>query len=168
MTVGLNTVVRTLVMAILAFAAAGSVIYLQHRFDAGDRKAALRVVEEFRAPNSKRSIPDVLRLRHPEPASIALSAITDSSCLQRIRVSAVVDEMDKERRGTNRTVYEFVVDINRVHITPGNELGRVAIGELDAPLGFSAAGTSTSPSQTSPPRPPPSLSPSLAGSSPLP
>lgn len=154
----MNKVLRTIAMVILAVLAAASVVYLQHRFDEGDRKSALRVMNEFRAPTTKRSLPDVINARHPN-ASVLWQATTESSCRQLIRVSSVVREPPKSGQGEPTTlVYEFLVDINTVHITPGNDLGRMAIGDLDAPLGFVAkpepSGSSApSSSASAPPKP---------------
>jgi hypothetical protein len=130
-------------MVILALLAAGSVVYLQHRFDEGDRKSALRVMNEFRVPSTKRSLPDVINARHPT-ANVFWQATTESSCRQVIRVSAVVSEPKPGQSEASVHVYEFLVDINTVHIAPGNELGRLAIAELDVPLGFSANAASAS------------------------
>ena len=123
-------------MAVIALAAAFSVIYLQHRFDEGDRKSALRIVDEYHAAASKKSIPEVLKARHPD-ASILFSATTESSCFQHIRVTALVQQLDEQK--TLRSIsYQFLVDINTRHIGPGNPLGEEAIADLDRPASFSA------------------------------
>ena len=131
-------VLRTVGLVLLALAAAFSVIYLQHRFDEGDRKSALRVLDEYHAPSTKQSIPDVLKKKHPN-ASIFFSATTESSCFQRIRVTALVQEPDAEGRVAKTYDYQFLVDINLQHIGPGNPLGEQAVRWLDEPVSFSAA-----------------------------
>jgi len=130
-------VLRTVALVMLALLAAFSVLYLQHRFDEGDRKSALRVLDEYHAPSTKQSIPDVLKKKHPN-ASIGFSATTESSCFQRIRVFALVQDVGPD--GKPRTLdYQFLVDINMQHIGPGNPLGEEAIRWLDEPVSFSAA-----------------------------
>ncbi len=130
-------VLRTVGLVLLALAAAFSVLYLQHRFDEGDRKSALRVLDEYHAPSTKQSVPEVLKKKHPN-AAIYFSATTESSCFQRIRVTALVQEADAA--GVVKTLdYQFLVDINMQHIGPGNPLGEQAIRWLDEPVSFSAA-----------------------------
>ena len=130
-------VLRTIALVMLALLAAFSVIYLQHRFDEGDRKSALRVLDEYHAPSTKQSIPEVLKKKHPN-ASIFFSATTESSCFQRTRVSALVQETDAAGAVTSKD-YQFIIDINARHIGPGNPLGEVAVGWLDEPVSFNAA-----------------------------
>ncbi|MEO7095671.1 MAG: hypothetical protein ABI175_20605, partial [Polyangiales bacterium] len=156
-------VLRTIGLVLLALGAAFSVLYLQHRFDVGDRKSALRVLDEYHAPTTKQSIPDVLKKKHPD-ASIMFSATTESSCFQRIRVFALVVETD-ENGAVKRSDYQFLVDINMQHIGPGNPLGEQAIRWLDEPVSFSAAPSgSTSPSASA--SAPPSASASAFPSAP--
>lgn len=139
----MNQVLRTTILVILAALAAFSVIYLQHRFDDGDRKSALKIVDEYRAPATKLSVREVLLHRHPN-AGVAFSATTESSCFQHIRVYAVVQEVDVATKESKSLSYEFVVDINTQHIAPGNTLGEQALAELDKPVSFSATRASTS------------------------
>jgi hypothetical protein len=133
---------RMFVLVLLALAAAASVIYLQHRFDEGDRKAALRIVEEYKAPTSKKSIPEIVRARHPN-GSIVFSATTESSCFQHIRVTCIVQEQDP--KGVVQSYeYRFLIDINTRHIAPGNQLSEGILAELDKPPSFSATSASAS------------------------
>ena len=132
----MNQTVRTIILAILALAAAASVVYLQHRFDEGDRKSALRIVDEYHAQISHHTIREVLEARHPD-ASIVFSATTESSCFQHVRVRAFVQKADAN--GTLQSFdYQFLVDINTNHIAPGNDLGMKALEDLDRPPSFSA------------------------------
>ena len=135
-------VLRTVGLVLLALAAAFSVIYLQHRFDEGDRKSALRVVDEYHAASTKQSIPDVLKKKYPD-ASIVFTATTESSCFQRIRVSALVQQSDAAGKVTSLD-YQFLVDINMNHIGPGNPLGEQALRWLDEPVSFSAVPAASS------------------------
>jgi len=127
-------------LVILALAAAASVVYLQHRFDEGDRKSALRIVDEYHAPISHHTIREVIAARHPN-ASIVFSATTESSCFQHVRVRALVQQAD-EHGALQSYDYQFLVDINTNHIAPGNDLGVKALEDLDVPPSFSAASAS--------------------------
>jgi hypothetical protein len=126
-----NQTFRTVMLVLLALAAAASVVYLQHRFDEGDRKSALRIVDEYHAQVSHHTIREVIEARHPD-SSIVFSATTESSCFQHVRVRVLVQKANESWD------YQFVVDINTNHITPGNDLGLQALEDLDRPPSFSA------------------------------
>ena len=128
-------------LVILALAAAGSVVYLQHRFDEGDRKSALRIIDEYHAQISHHTIREVLEARHPD-ASIVFSATTESSCFQHVRVRALVQKADATG-ALESFDYQFLVDINTNHIAPGNDLGMKALEDLDRPPSFSATASAS-------------------------
>lgn len=110
-------------MILTALSAAVCVVYLQQRFDAADMKNAVAIAETYRAP-SGRSLPDVLRLRHPG-AAVDWSATETSSCFQHVRVLAHASES-----GAPPFVYEFDVDLNGPSIHPANPLGVEALESL--------------------------------------
>jgi hypothetical protein len=139
--IGVNQSLRTVILVILALLAAASVVYLQHRFDEGDRKSALRIVDEYHAQISHHTIREVLEARHPD-ASIVFSATTESSCFQHVRVRALVQKAD-EKGALQSFDYQFLVDINTNHIAPGNDLGLKALEDLDRPPSFSATSSAS-------------------------
>ena len=102
--------------------AAGSILYLQARFNAGDEKNALALVKDYHA-HSGRSLPDVIGERAPG-AIPEWSAATESSCFQHERVRAQI------ATDAGVVTYDFVVDINGPSIHPGNENGRSALEAL--------------------------------------
>jgi hypothetical protein len=109
-------------MVLTSALAAGSILYLQARFNAADEKNALLLVRDYRA-KSGRSLPDVIGElsggKTPE-----WSTATESSCFQHERVRAQV------ATDTGAVTYDFVVDINGPSIHPGNENGRRALEAL--------------------------------------
>ena len=116
------TLRRNILLVLTSALAAGSILYLQARFNASDEKNALVLVQEYRA-RSGRSLPEVIKDssggKTPE-----WSAATESSCFQHERVRAQV--------ATDQGVmsYDFVVDINGPSIHPGNENGKRALEAL--------------------------------------
>jgi hypothetical protein len=103
--------------------AAGSILYLQARFNASDEKSALAIVQTYKA-RSGRSLPDVLAEQNAGAPAPEWSTTTESSCFQHERVRAQV-------AGDKGVVtYDFVVDINGPSIHPGNENGRRALEAL--------------------------------------
>jgi hypothetical protein len=116
------TLRKGILMLLTSVLAAFSILYLQARFNAGDEKSALALVQQYRA-HSGRSLPEVIaEASAGTPAD--WSTATESSCFQHERVRAQV--------ATDAGVvsYDFVVDINGPSIHPGNENGRRALEAL--------------------------------------
>jgi len=109
-------------MVLTSALAAGSILYLQGRFNAGDEKNALVVVQTYHS-KSGRSLPDVIAAENAG-AVPDWSTTTESSCFQHERVRAQV----AGEKGI--VAYDFVVDINGPSIHPGNENGRRALEAL--------------------------------------
>jgi hypothetical protein len=109
-------------MVLTSALAASSILYLQGRFNAGDERNALVLVQTYRAKTGRR-LPDAIAEQSPG-APIDWSTTTESSCFQheRVRAQAATDA------GTES--YDFVVDINGPSIHPGNENGRRALEAL--------------------------------------
>ncbi len=105
-------------MVLTSALAAGTILYLQARFNASDEKNALVLVQEYRA-HSGRSLPEVLAEsaggKTPE-----WSTATESSCFQHERVRALVPT------DAGVVSYDFVVDINGPSIHRDNENGKRA------------------------------------------
>jgi hypothetical protein len=111
---------RSLLVASSTMVALVSMFWIQSKFDGADRRAALGIVQQYRSPKGW-TIPEVLDEKHPgKPATWAAS--TESSCMQRERVTAVV-------AGTE---YQFMIDINGPSIHPGNAPSEAVIRQLDA------------------------------------
>ncbi|HKQ71033.1 MAG TPA: hypothetical protein VJT73_16920 [Polyangiaceae bacterium] len=111
-------------MVLTSALAAGSILYLQARFNAGDERNALTVVQTYRSRGG-RSLPEVIGAENPGASSPEWSTTTESSCFQHERVRAQV-------QGPKGAFdYDFVVDINGPSIHPGNENGRRALEGLD-------------------------------------
>ena len=143
---------RNIGMVMTSALAAGTILYVQARFNAADEHNALTVVQSYRA-HSGRSLPEVIgdgqqgappcggsapaptgaspEWAHPAalpgpgcrpPAE--WSTATESSCMQHERVRATVTT------DAGIVTYDFVVDINGPSIHPGNENGRRALEAL--------------------------------------
>ena len=116
------TLRRNILLVLTSALAAGSILYLQARFNASDEKNALVLVQEYRA-HSGRSLPEVIKDssggKPPE-----WSTATESSCFQheRVRAQVITDQ--------GVMIYDFVVDINGPSIHPGNENGKRALEAL--------------------------------------
>jgi hypothetical protein len=140
-------------MVMTSALAAGTILYVQARFNAADEHNALTVVQSYRA-HSGRSLPEVISEGNkdtppcgssapaptgaspewgPTPAAPPglgcrpppeWSTATDSSCMQHERVRALVTT------DAGVVTYDFVVDINGPSIHPGNENGRRALEAL--------------------------------------
>jgi hypothetical protein len=116
------TLRRNIVMILTSVLAAFSILYLQARFNAGDEKNALSLVQQYRA-RSGRSLPEVIADRSGGVAP-DWSTATESSCFQHERVRAQVST------DAGVVSYDFVVDINGPSIHPGNENGKTALEAL--------------------------------------
>ncbi|HEY3594981.1 MAG TPA: hypothetical protein VGL13_13950 [Polyangiaceae bacterium] len=113
---------RKVVLVVTSALAAGSLLYLQARFDASDEKNALTVVQTYRA-RSGRSLPDVLAQEN-QGRPPDWSTQTESACFQHERVRALVNA------DSGVVNYDFLVDINGPSIHPGNENGKRALEAL--------------------------------------
>src|SRR3712207_603234 len=99
---------RSMLVATVTLIAFVSIFYIQSRFDGADRRAALGIVQSYRARGGW-TVPELIDKRHPGK-SVAWQVETQSSCRQHQRVQATVDG----------TPYVFGVDINGPSIHPGN------------------------------------------------
>jgi hypothetical protein len=109
-------------MVLTSALAAGSILYLQARFNASDERNALVVVQKYRA-HSGRSLPEVIA-ETSAGSTPEWSTATESSCFQHERVRAQVTT------DAGVVSYDFVVDINGPSIHPGNENGKRALEAL--------------------------------------
>jgi hypothetical protein len=138
---------RTLLMLLTSLLAAASVLWMQRKFEAGDERSALGVVQGYR-PHGV-SIPELIAARHPG-RPVEWSTATESACYQHVRVHAVV----VEPAGVEPEMYAFSVDINGPVIHPANEPARALMAGLDqpppaaslAPSASAAPSTSAAPS----------------------
>lgn len=124
---------RTIALVATAMLAAATVLFVQGRFEVSDENAALALVKEYRS-RAGVSVPELLAYHHPEHV-VAWTTGTESACFQHIRVEATV--------GAPAVVYAFAVDINGPSIHPANEEGKRLLGEIDAPLPTTSAGSAT-------------------------
>jgi hypothetical protein len=119
---------RTVIMVITSLLAAISLLWLQGKFEHGDERNALALVQNYKSKAGV-SVPDVLSQRHPGK-SIQWSAATQSSCFQHIRVHAVV-AVDPAKKPL---IYAFAVDINAPSIHPANDGGKAVLSALNKAL----------------------------------
>lgn len=144
---------RTVMMVLTSVLAAGSVIWMQRKFEGADQRNALAVVQGYRPKRA--SIPEVIALRHPG-RPIEWTTATESACFQHVRVHAVVEEPGREPE-----LFAFTVDINGPSIHPANEAGKAVLGELDTavppppPAAGSAASDTAAATASAAPAPPP-------------
>ncbi len=111
---------RSLLVGSATLLALVSMFWLQSKFEGADRKAAIGLVQDYRAKGGW-TIPEVLDARHPGSAA-AWSVQTQSSCLHHYeKVSADV-------AGAH---YEFMVDIDGPSIHPGNRESEAVVEQLD-------------------------------------
>jgi len=110
-------------MVLTSALAAGTILYVQARFNAADEHNALAVVQNYRA-RSGRSLPEVIGEGQPSAPPAEWSTATESSCRQTERVRAQVTT------DGGAMTYDFVVDINGPSIHPGNENGKHALEAL--------------------------------------
>ncbi len=118
-----GSLLRAMLVATSTALAIALLLFIQSKFDGADRRAALGVVQTYRAKTGW-TIPEVLDRRYPGRAP-AWDVRTESSCMQREVVSA---------RVAGET-YEFMVDINGPSIHPGNHASEAILMQLDAPKG---------------------------------
>jgi hypothetical protein len=114
---------RILIIATSA-AGAGAMLYMQGRFDRGDRESALALARNYRSP-SGRSLPELIAAEHPG-AEPQWTARTESSCFGHERVRADVTTAEG-----GHTAYEFLIDINGPSIHPGSPSGERIVTELN-------------------------------------
>ncbi len=131
---------RTILMVVASVLAAAALFWMQRRFETGDQRNALVVVQHYRS-KAGTTIPDLIARNHPQCA-VRWSASTASSCLHHVVVRADVFDA----RG-GQTVYTFKVDINGPSIHPADPNGQSLLSQLDHPLpppsALSASATAT-------------------------
>ena len=113
-------------MLLTSMLAAATVLWMQRKFEAGDERNALAVVQGY--PTGSASIPELIAERHPK-RPVEWSTATESACFQHVRVHAVVGEPGR----AEPYLYAFTVDINGPVIHPANEAGRELMAGLDRP-----------------------------------
>ncbi|MET0595499.1 MAG: hypothetical protein ABW133_22560 [Polyangiaceae bacterium] len=118
-----SALLRNVGMVLTSALAASTILYVQNRFNAGDEKNALAVVQSYRAPSGK-SLPEVIGDARPGAPPAEWSTATESSCMQHERVRAEV------ATDAGVVTYDFMVDINGPSIHPGNENGKRALEAL--------------------------------------
>jgi hypothetical protein len=128
-----------------------SMFWIQSKFDAADRKAAVAVVHEYRS-RAGWTVPEAFDALHPgRPTHWSVETVP--ACLHHYeRVSIESDGVS----------YQFMVDIDGPAIHPGNHESEAVLRQLDearaepaSPAAPAAApSASSSPSSTTPPAPP--------------
>jgi len=118
---------RMIIFVVTSVVAAGTVVWMQRRFESGDEHNALTVVQTYRS-GSNVALPELISYRHPGRTPV-WSTKTQSACFQHIVVSAAVSDI----AGRDPTVYSFAVDINGPTIHPANANGTEILQLLDNP-----------------------------------
>jgi hypothetical protein len=119
-----SSVRKVLGLVVTSAIAAGALLYFQGRFDAGDERSALALVQGYHSKGG-RTLPDVIAELNPGSMPPIWSANTESACFQheRVRAEITTPKLDVLR-------YEFLVDINGPSIHPGNDNGHRALEAL--------------------------------------
>jgi hypothetical protein len=124
---------RSLLVGSGTLLAIASMLWIQTKFDGADRNAAMRIVHDYKAKGGW-TIPDILDAKHPGHTPV-WSVQTESSCMQRERVSADVDGVR----------YQFMVDINGPSIHPGNHESETVLQQLDETRSVAPASSKAGP-----------------------
>jgi hypothetical protein len=110
---------RSLLVGSATLLALVLMFWLQSKFEAADRKAAIGLVHDYRAKGGW-TIPEILEARHA--GSVAAWGVeTQSSCLHHY------EKVSAEVAGTR---YEFMVDIDGPSIHPGNHESEAVVQQL--------------------------------------
>jgi hypothetical protein len=128
---------RMVIMVVTSILAAATVVWVQGRYEKGDMRNALKLVQTYRSRTGV-SVPDRLSYRHPGKG-VQWSTAVENSCFQHVRVAAVVSEDPAKEP----VVYAFSVDINGPSIHPANDNGKVLLTELDQPPPKASAAASS-------------------------
>lgn len=137
-------IVRTLLAVSVSMLAVAIILFVQSKFDAADRRAAISLVQQYRSKEGQ-SVPEVLDRIHPGKAPV-WSASTESSCFQHVRVRAYVSGADM----AEPIAYDFLVDINGPSIHPGNPVSEKVIQGLSGALAAPAPASALSAGGASP------------------
>ncbi len=109
---------RNMLVASSTLLAIVALFWLQSKFDGADRKAALGVVQTYRARGGW-TIPEIIDQKHPGKTPL-WQVETQSSCMQHEKVTAEIDGVR----------YQFMVDINGPSIHPGNKESETVLKQL--------------------------------------
>ncbi len=129
---------KTMLVASSTLLAIVSIFWIQSKFDGADRKAALGVVQTYRARGGW-TIPEILDKQHPGHTAV-WRVETHSSCLQHEKVTAEIDGIR----------YQFMVDINGPSIHPGNRESEDVMKQLGQPKPASSAQAAPTTSASAP------------------
>ena len=113
---------RTTLMVLTSLFAAGSILWMQRKFEGADERNALEIVQAYRPRNA--TVPELIAAEHPG-RPVEWSTATESACFQHVRVHAVVGEPGKAPE-----LYAFAVDINGPAIHPATEKGHALLTKL--------------------------------------